>query len=136
MQLPYLTNKQDKGLTRLAFKGISSMFPQARRQSEVVNRSVIQANSLNNLTILQTLKAKKLPNGEVLLTRKFMEAILKFIELWPGSITVMMEETQQENDNLDKQIFKLNQLPFQLKLVDFDTITPAQLRNQTSVRHQ
>jgi Glycosyltransferase len=93
----------------------------------------VQPNKSDNLTILQTLKAKKLPNGEVLLTRKFMEAMAKFISLWPGSITVMMEETQEENDNLDKQIFKLNQLPFQLKIVDFDTITPAQLRNQTSV---
>ena len=86
-----------------------------------------------HLTILHTLPAKKLPNGQILLTRKFMEAALKFNSLWPGSITVLMEETERENDNLDKKIFKLNELPFKLELVDFDDISPAKLRNQTSL---
>jgi glycosyltransferase involved in cell wall biosynthesis len=92
-----------------------------------------QSNNSNNLTILQTLKAKKLPNGQVLLTRKFMEAVVKFASLWPGSITVLIEETDRENDNLDPQIFKLNELPFKLEIINFDTITPTQLRNKTSL---
>lgn len=74
-----------------------------------------------------------MPNGQILITRKLVEAVLKFESLWPGSITVLMEETQQENDNLDKKAFKLNELPFKLEIVDFDKIKPDQLRQQSSL---
>jgi len=86
-----------------------------------------------NLTILQAFQAKMLPNEQVLLTRKFLEATLKFVELWPGSVTVLMEETFDETDNIDKRIFNLNEFPFELKILSFDTITPTQLKNQTSI---
>lgn len=90
------------------------------------------SNALN-LTILQTLQAKRLPNNQVLLTRKFIEAIDKLQSLWPGSITVFMEETHQENDNLDKKVFNFDELSFNLELLSFDTITADRLRNQTSL---
>lgn len=86
-----------------------------------------------NLTILQPLPVKKLPNGKVLLTRKFIEATEKFQWFWPGSITVLMEETDQETDNLDKKIFKFNELPFKLEIVSFKTLTADSFRNQTSL---
>jgi colanic acid/amylovoran biosynthesis glycosyltransferase len=86
-----------------------------------------------NLTILQSFRAKRLQNGQVLLTRKFIEATEKFQSLWPGSITVLMEETHKETDNLDKRTFNLNELPFKLELVSFDKITANKLRNQTSL---
>lgn len=86
-----------------------------------------------NLTILQPLPVKKLPNGQVLLTRKFIEATEKFQWFWPGSITVLMEETDQETDNLDKKIFKFNELPFKLEIVSFKTLTADSFRNQTSL---
>lgn len=90
------------------------------------------SNALN-LTILQTLQAKRLPNNQVLLTRKFIEAIDKLQSLWPGSITVFMEETHQDNDNLDKKVFNFDELSFKLELLSFDTITADRLRNQTSL---
>lgn len=86
-----------------------------------------------NLTILQPLQAKRLPNGQVLLTRKFIEAVEKFQGFWPGSITVLMEENAQETDNLDKKIFNFNELPFKLEIVSFKTITADTFRNQTSL---
>ena len=87
-----------------------------------------------NLTILQSIRTNNWSYGQVLLTRKFMEATLKFNSLCkPVFITELMKETKQENDNLDKKIFKLNELPFKLKLVDFERVSPAQLRNQTSL---
>lgn len=90
------------------------------------------SNALN-LTILQTLPAKRLPNNQVLLTRKLIEAVEKVQNLWPGSLTIFMEETHQENDNLDKKVFKFDELPFKLELISFDTITAEKLRNQTSL---
>jgi hypothetical protein len=45
----------------------------------------------NNLTILQPLQAKLLPNSKVLLTRKLIEAVVELSHYWDGSITVMME---------------------------------------------
>ncbi|MFB8788410.1 MAG: glycosyltransferase [Potamolinea sp.] len=86
-----------------------------------------------NLTILQSLQAKNLPGGKVLLTRKLEEAVQKFESLWPGTITVMMEETTEETDSIDKKIFSRNELPFNLKIVSFDQLTPADFRDQTSL---
>jgi colanic acid/amylovoran biosynthesis glycosyltransferase len=86
-----------------------------------------------NLTILQTLQVKNLPDGKVLLTRKLLEAVQKFEILWPGTITVMMEETTEETDNIDKQIFSRDELPFNLKIASFDQLTADHFRNQTSL---
>ncbi len=90
------------------------------------------SNALN-LTILQTLPAKRLPNNQVLLTRKLIEAIEKVQNLWSGSLTVFMEETYQEHDNLDKKVFDFDELPFKLELLNFDTITAEKLRDKTSL---
>lgn len=90
------------------------------------------SNNLN-LTILQPFRAKKLPNNQVLLTRKLMEATDKFQSFWPGSITVLIEETQKETDNLDKKILKFDELPFKLEILSFETITANTFKNQTSL---
>ncbi|MGL5062430.1 MAG: glycosyltransferase [Microcoleus sp.] len=86
----------------------------------------------NNLTILQPLQARLLPNGKVLLTRKLIEAIVELNQYWDGSITVMMEETQIGNDNIDCKIFNLDELPFKLEVISFDLITPALLRQHNT----
>ncbi|MCU0544501.1 MAG: glycosyltransferase [Oscillatoriaceae cyanobacterium Prado104] len=88
----------------------------------------------NTLTILQPLQAKLLPNGKVLLTRKLIEAVVELSNYWDGSITVMMEETQTGNDNIDCKVFNLDELPFKLEVISFDRITPALLRqHQTAL---
>jgi colanic acid/amylovoran biosynthesis glycosyltransferase len=85
-----------------------------------------------NLTILQPLQAKLLPNGQVLLTRKLIEAVVELSNYWDGSITVMMEETQVDNGNIDQKIFNLHELPFNLEVISFDQITPALLQQHKS----
>ncbi|MEG4441891.1 glycosyltransferase [Microcoleus sp. AT9_B5] len=86
----------------------------------------------NNLTILQPLKVKLLPNGEVLLTRKLIEAVGELAKYWSGSITVMIEETKQDSDQIDSKIFKVDELPFKLEIISFDQITPALLHQHQS----
>lgn len=86
-----------------------------------------------NLTILQTLPVKKLRDGRVLLTRKFESATQMFCNRWPGSITVFMEETDQETDNIDNKIFNLKELSFKIETVSFDEINPTKLINKTSL---
>lgn len=86
-----------------------------------------------HLTIVQALPAKKLPNDMVLLTRKLVEATVKFGEHWPGSITVIMEETDEDSREIDPQEFKISDLPFKLEIGSFDKINPAKLRKQTSL---
>jgi colanic acid/amylovoran biosynthesis glycosyltransferase len=81
----------------------------------------------NNLTILQPLSAKLLPNGKVLLTRKLIEAVVELSHYWDGTISVMMEETQTGNDNIDCKVFNIDELPFKLEVISFDLITPALL---------
>lgn len=85
-----------------------------------------------NLTILQPLQAQLLPNNEVLLTRKLIEAVKELAKYWSGSITVMMEETQQANDQLDSKKYNLDDLPFKLEVISFDRITPALLHQHQS----
>ncbi|MGB5961772.1 MAG: glycosyltransferase [Coleofasciculaceae cyanobacterium] len=86
-----------------------------------------------HLTIVQVLPARKLPNGKVLLTRKFKEATVKFCELWPGSITVMMEETEEDSRQIDPEELTLSELPFKLEIGSFDNINPDKLRKETSL---
>ena len=86
-----------------------------------------------NLTILSSLRAKKLPNRQVLITQKFLDGVLKYDSLWPGSITVVMEEDSQEDSNLDKITVRYDELPFKLEIVSFDTLNDAQILNQASV---
>ncbi|HSF76537.1 MAG TPA: hypothetical protein VLA84_22270 [Microcoleus sp.] len=85
------------------------------------------------MTSVQPLKAKLLPNGEVLLTRKLIEAVGELAKYWSGSITVIMEETLKKTTTREIQkIFKLAQLPFQLEIISFDQITPALLHQHQS----
>ena len=90
------------------------------------------SNNLN-LTIIPSLAAKRLSNGRVLITQKFLDGILKYKSLWPGSITVLMEESSQEDDNLDKTTVRLDELPLKLEVVSLDTSSAAELLNQASV---
>ena len=86
-----------------------------------------------HLTIVQALPAKKLPNDMVLLTRKLEEATIKFGELWPGPITVLMEETEEESRQIDPKEFELSGLPFKLEIGSFDKINPDKLLHKTSL---
>lgn len=86
-----------------------------------------------HLTIVQALPVKKLSNNKVLLTRKLEEATIKFGELWPGQITVLMEETEEESRQIDPKEFKLSELPFKLEIGSFDQITSGKLRQKASL---
>lgn len=91
------------------------------------------SNNLN-LTILPITRAKKLPNGEVVIAQKFLDGVLMYGRFWPGSITVLMEENPQGDTNDFRQAtVRPAQLPFHLEIVSFDTFNPAKLPNQTSV---
>jgi colanic acid/amylovoran biosynthesis glycosyltransferase len=86
-----------------------------------------------HLTIVQSLPAIKLPNEEVLITRKLVSAAQKFQDLWQGPITIMMEETQRESREIDPKIFKYDELPFKLEIGDFSQIKSTSFKNKTSL---
>ena len=90
------------------------------------------SNNLN-LTILPSLQAKTLSNKQILIAQKFLDGVLKYVSLWPGSITVLMEENTQKDNNLDNINVRRDELPFKLEIISFDTISTAELLNQTSV---
>lgn len=102
----------------------------------MINKSSQSTNVMSSdlhLTIVQALPAIKLPNEEVLLTRKLVSATQKFQELWQGPITVMMEETQRESREIDPKIFKYDELPFKLEIGDFAQIKSTSFQNKTSL---
>lgn len=90
-------------------------------------------SSDSNLIIVQTLPAIKLPNGEVLLTRKLEEATRKFRELWQGPIIVMMEEAQRENHQIDPKIFKYSELPFEIEIYEFNKLSAKDFKDRASL---
>jgi glycosyltransferase involved in cell wall biosynthesis len=60
-----------------------------------------------------------MPNGTVVLTRKFLEGAEEYLRYWPGPMTVLAEADATVSDNLDNIRFDVSQLPFKLKLVNF-----------------
>ncbi|MBD2019888.1 glycosyltransferase [Leptolyngbya sp. FACHB-36] len=74
----------------------------------------------NRLTILPTLRIKTLPNNQIIITRKFVEAILLYKKLWSGSVQVLLEETTGYIEDVDKQTIQITDLPFELSVVSYD----------------
>jgi colanic acid/amylovoran biosynthesis glycosyltransferase len=54
-----------------------------------------------NLVVMSPLKAVSQPGGRLLLTRKFVDGMELYKELWKGPITLLCEPADVESDNLD-----------------------------------
>lgn len=64
------------------------------------------------LVVMTPLKAVRRPNGKLLLTRKFLDGMALYRELWKGPITLLSEPSEIESDNLDNMEISVEQAPF------------------------
>ena len=66
------------------------------------------------LVVVSPLKVVVLSSGRVLLTRKFVDGMSLYKELWKGPITLVCERAVQAGDNLDNIEVDLDRAPFRL----------------------
>jgi len=71
------------------------------------------------LVLLPMLTAKRLRDGRVRLTAKFLDGVLAYAQHWHGPIRVLLETREAEDQNLDDVDVAPAELPFALELVDF-----------------
>ena len=89
--------------------------------------------NISNLTILPNLRATKLSENQVIISQKFLDGVLTYQKFWQNSITVLMEESAKENNNLDNIVIQINQLPFELRLINFTQINPQKDLKSNSI---
>jgi colanic acid/amylovoran biosynthesis glycosyltransferase len=89
--------------------------------------------NLPTLGLLPNLKAKKISDRQIILTQKFIDGIAEYQKYWLGRIVVFIEEDTALNSNLDNLLLNVNELPFQIEIVDFDTIQKYQAFHNLSV---
>ncbi|MBL1208995.1 hypothetical protein [Geminocystis sp. GBBB08] len=60
-----------------------------------------------NLVIISSLKVKKLSDSKITITKKFLDGITAYQKYFSGSITVIMESTNDKTTNLDDIIVNI-----------------------------
>jgi glycosyltransferase involved in cell wall biosynthesis len=89
--------------------------------------------NLQKLVILPSLKAKKISDTQIILSQKFIDGMRIYQEYWSGTITLLIEEDPSLNDNLDNISVDVKDLPFQVEIIDFETIQENQELLNSSV---
>jgi glycosyltransferase involved in cell wall biosynthesis len=72
------------------------------------------------LTVLPALRARKVTNGNVVLTEKFIDGMMKYMEYWDVPTTVIMEPSEVATTNLDEVEVNPAGLPFRLQVMSYD----------------
>lgn len=72
------------------------------------------------LAILPGFSIKSLPNNQVVITRKFIEAVVLLQATWPGAVKVLIEECRYQIEDVDKRVVDLDDLPFEMEVVNYD----------------
>ncbi len=56
----------------------------------------------NELVLFPSLKAQRLPDGKLVMTQKYMEGAGRFVEKWPGPVSVLVELDDLPTDDMDR----------------------------------
>ncbi|MBW4691902.1 MAG: glycosyltransferase [Lyngbya sp. HA4199-MV5] len=86
------------------------------------------------LFVLPVLSLKLSANGEYLLPQKFVDGMIKYAELWSGSVKAFMQVASPSKKYavLDEKAFQASELPFEIEIVSYNTLT-AQILSPASV---
>jgi len=55
----------------------------------------------NTLLLLPSLAAKRAVDGSFMLTRKFVEGVMQYVQHWPGPVCVCVDEAHSDDGNMD-----------------------------------
>jgi len=71
------------------------------------------------LTVLSSIGVCVFDNNEVILTKKFTEAMAAYACKWNGPVRILQQQINQTSDDMDNQRIPRDQLPFEIIIVDF-----------------
>jgi colanic acid/amylovoran biosynthesis glycosyltransferase len=86
-----------------------------------------------NLIVMSPLKSVRRPNGKLLLTRKFVDGMALYRELWKGPVTLLCEPSEIESDNLDNIEISVEHAPFRTVCESFSDIGLSKLLSGPSI---
>lgn len=72
------------------------------------------------LIVASPLRARRTPQGGVILTRKFVEGMSSYSDLWDGPVTAWLEPAESSSSNLDEKEYDPAASPFRVKVGAFD----------------
>lgn len=75
-----------------------------------------------NLTILSSETVEILPNGWISMTQKTFDGVLQYGQFWSDPITLVMEKSQTQDNNIGQLKINRKELPFKLEIADFSQI--------------
>lgn len=67
------------------------------------------------LYIIPSLKARAGDDGALQLTQKFVTGVLEYVKRWPGSVTVLLRQEEEDSTNLDMVWVKSDDVPFTIQ---------------------
>jgi colanic acid/amylovoran biosynthesis glycosyltransferase len=97
-----------------------------KRPQSVLARKVI-------LTLVPSLRARRLPDGRVRLTQKFIDGVNQFQRFWDGPVAVYMGQVENDTDDLDLVNVWPKDLPFRLEVLSFPEIERAITADRSAV---
>lgn len=74
------------------------------------------------LVLIPALKVKKVSNHQIIITQKFIDGVLEYQKYWSGSIAVFLEEDDTLSNNLDNILIDVDELPFKIEIINFESI--------------
>lgn len=86
-------------------------------------------DNLPTLALMVGFKIKRLADDQIVITRKFIEAVTMYQSLWDGPVKVLLEEETDQVDEVDQKVTRLRELPFEITFVDYtapDLVTHLQ----------
>jgi len=72
------------------------------------------------LHVIPALKARRLENGRVILTQKFIDGIRAYQQRWAGDVVVHMMPASVESGNLGETTHAITELPFRFEWIEQD----------------
>ena len=73
---------------------------------------------MNDLVLVPTLPAEKDSQGNIVLTKKFIEGVHEWARGWGGPVRLLMELVPGESDNLDRVSINSDEMPYDITIVD------------------
>jgi glycosyltransferase involved in cell wall biosynthesis len=90
-------------------------------------------NSQTILKIVPSLRARKLADGRIMLTQKFVEGLNEFHRFWGGPVEVYMESSEGQYDNLDELSVSPDEFPFRVRVLTLPEIARAIVADRAAV---
>jgi glycosyltransferase involved in cell wall biosynthesis len=85
------------------------------------------------LILLPSLKVKKVSDDQIIITQKFIDGVFEYQKYWSGSIVVILENDNFYNNNLDQILINLNDLPFEIKIIDLNFLKDCPELQENSI---